>query len=512
MFKTALVSVSDKTGLVELLTPLVAEGLRILSTGGTAQFLRDKGFSVTDVSEVTGFPEVMDGRVKTLHPNVHMGLLAKRDDPAHVKTLERFKVSGIDLVVVNLYPFEDAVLAGGSESQLVEKIDVGGPTMLRAAAKNYKHVTVLCDPNDYPAFVEKRKEWTVDDSRSFAAKTFAHISVYDSLVARQLNELGGREMTASCIEAFPFGGRRIQSLRYGENPHQGAQWYRLPGDRDGLGSSRVLQGKELSYNNILDLDAASSLVSLYDEPAAVAVKHNNPCGAAVNKDLRAALEKAVAADPVSVFGGIIAVNREIDAACATRLNEIFLECVVAPSFSAEALAIFAKKKNLRILSWPGIAKYRRPFEVRSVAGGFLVQSADSFKGVEWKNLGETPTDARSRDLRFGEKVCGVLKSNSIALVADGATVGLGMGQVNRVEAVEQALKRMTTHHPSLDPAKVSLVSDAFFPFKDSIELAAKAGIRWVLQPGGSVKDDEVIAAAKSLGVNMVMTGQRHFRH
>lgn len=503
MWQTALVSVSDKTGLVELLTPLVAEGLRILSTGGTAQFLREKGFQITDVSEVTGFPEVMDGRVKTLHPHVHMGLLAKRDDPAHVKTLKDFGVSGIDLVVVNLYPFEEAVLAGGDESKLIEKIDIGGPAMLRASAKNFRHVGVLCDPSDYAWFLENRSRWTTEKSRRLAAKVFAHTSVYDSLVSRSLDPIE---------EIFPFGGRRVQALRYGENPHQTAAWYRLPGDRNGLSASRVLQGKELSYNNILDLDAAASLVALLDEPAAVAVKHNNPCGAAVAGDLNVALEQALAADPVSVFGGIIAVNREVDARAALRLNELFLECVVAPSFSDEALTVFAKKKNLRVLSWPGLPKFQRPFELRSVAGGFLVQSADSFASGEWVHHGDRPDAARLADLRFGEKVCGTLKSNAIALVAEGRTVGLGMGQVNRVEAVEQAIKRMSTHHPTLDTGRVCLVSDAFFPFKDSIELAARAGIRWVLQPGGSLKDEEVIAAAKSLGVNMTMTGRRHFRH
>ncbi|HRO66662.1 MAG TPA: bifunctional phosphoribosylaminoimidazolecarboxamide formyltransferase/IMP cyclohydrolase [Pseudobdellovibrionaceae bacterium] len=506
MWKRALVSVSDKTGLTELLSPLAAEGLEIISTGGTAKFLKDKGFTVKEISEVTGFPEVMDGRVKTLHPKVHMGLLGRRDSKEHMDSMKQFGVEGFDLVVVNLYPFEEAARSKASMPDLIEKIDIGGPSMLRSAAKNHASVAVLCDPTDYAWFLENKDDWNELKGRRLAAKVYAHTSVYDSLIARELGYDGPA--------LFPSGGKLVQSLRYGENPHQTAAWYRWPADDKGLASARIIQGKELSYNNLLDLDASVSLVREFGEPGAVAVKHNNPCGAALSKNLTRAVQGALKSDPISVFGGIVAVNREVGAAEASLLSEIFLECVVAPAFSDEALAIFAKKKNLRILAWPDMISFERKFDLKSVAGGFLVQTPDRFsKDVShWKFSGETPDDSRRSDLLFGEKVCGVLKSNSIALVADGVTVGLGMGQVNRVDAVEQALTRMKAHHPNLDPSRISLISDAFFPFPDSIEKAAEAGLRWVLQPGGSVKDEEVLAAAKKRGVNVVLTGQRHFRH
>lgn len=505
MWKRALVSVSDKTGLVELLKPLVAEGLEIVSTGGTARFLKESGFKVTDISEVTGFPEVMDGRVKTLHPNVHMALLGRRDLDDHMSTMAKYGVTPFDLVVVNLYPFEEAARSKASLPELIEKIDIGGPSMLRSAAKNHASVAVLCDPTDYSWFLENRQSWSEEKGRKLAAKVYAHTSVYDSLIARELGYEGPG--------LFPAGGKMVQSLRYGENPHQAATWYAWPGDTEGLASATVLQGKELSYNNILDLDAAVSLVREFSEPAAVAVKHNNPCGAALDPNLTVAIEKSLKTDPVSVFGGIVAINREVGAPEARLLTDLFLECVVAPSFSEEAMSLFAKKKNLRLLAWPGMMSSVRTFDLRSVAGGFLVQTPDRFQNdtSHWVCDSALPED-RKRDLLFGEKVCGALKSNAIALVAGGMTVGLGMGQVNRVDAVEQALLRMKTHHPHINPANVSLISDAFFPFPDSVEKAAQAGIRWILQPGGSVKDEEVKAAAKSLSVNMVLTGQRHFRH
>ncbi|MBX3032503.1 MAG: bifunctional phosphoribosylaminoimidazolecarboxamide formyltransferase/IMP cyclohydrolase [Bdellovibrionaceae bacterium] len=501
----ALISVSDKTGLVELLTPLVREGLQIISTGGTAKFLRDKGFAVQDVSEVTGFPEVMDGRVKTLHPNVHMALLGRRDVAEHQQTMSRFGVQSFDLVVVNLYPFEEAARSKASMPELIEKIDIGGPSMLRSAAKNHAQLAVLCDPADYQWFLDNRLDWTEAKGRQLAAKVYAHTSVYDALIAREL----GYEGPA----LHPGGGKLVQSLRYGENPHQAAGWYRWPSDTQGLAGARILQGKELSYNNLLDLDAAVALVKEFTSPGVVAVKHNNPCGAAVADRLIDAANAALTADPVSVFGGIVALNREVTAAEAEKLNAVFLECVVAPSFSEEALGVFTKKKNLRLLAWPEMMNFHRGADLRSIAGGFLVQSPDRFRAAsEWKFEGEKPDESRLRDLVFGERVGAALKSNAIALVANGRTVGLGMGQVNRVDAVEQALKRMKDHHPQIDRNSVSLISDAFFPFPDSVELAAREGIRWILQPGGSIKDEDVLAAAKRLGVNMVLTGERHFRH
>jgi phosphoribosylaminoimidazolecarboxamide formyltransferase/IMP cyclohydrolase len=506
MWQRALVSVSDKTGLVELLTPLVKEGLSIVSTGGMAKFLRDKGFTVTDISDITGFPEVMDGRVKTLHPNVHMALLGRKDVADHVETLKKFEVSSFDLVVVNLYPFEEAARSKASMPELIEKIDIGGPSMLRSAAKNHSQLAVLCDPQDYAWFLQNRSEWSLEKGRHLAAKVFAHTSVYDGLIAR---ELGYQEPGL-----YPAGGKLVQSLRYGENPHQTASWYRWPADTQGLSSARIIQGKELSYNNLLDLDASVALVKEFDLPGAVAVKHNNPCGAAIAQDLTQAVSRALSADPVSVFGGIIALNREVGPIEAQALSEIFLECIVAPSFSDGALQIFGKKKNLRVLAWPDLMKFQKSADLRSVAGGFLIQNTDRFREgtTHWSFEDGKPDDQRMMDLRFGEKVCASLKSNSIALVANGQTLGLGMGQVNRVDAVEQAIKRMKTHHPTVNPASVSLISDAFFPFPDSIELAASEGIGWILQPGGSVKDEEVKTAARRLKIKMVLTGERHFRH
>ncbi len=504
MFQNALVSVSEKKGLVEFLKPLYQKGLRIVSTGGTAQYLKDNGMSVVDVSEQTGFPEVMGGRVKTLHPHVHMSILSRPDHPEDLELLKKTGLAPFDLVVCNLYPFEAAVEKNLQGSELIEKIDIGGPTVLRAAAKNFAQVTVVCDPDDYE-WISQKIEISVGDRKKLAAKVFAHVSSYDSLVASELGNGWGPQ--------FSVGGHKVMELRYGENPHQSAAWYRILADQKGLHTAEVLQGKVLSYNNLLDLEAASSLVQNFKEPAAVAVKHNNPCGAAIAAKLSQAVELALKADPVSVFGGIFAVNREIGKAEAEMLHSIFLECIVAPSFTAEAMDIFAKKKNLRILKWKSLAEPQMRFEMKTVAGGFLLQEKDSIGSANaqsWKFLKQSPSDAVMKDLQFAEKVCASLKSNAIALVKDGQTVGLGMGQVNRVDAVKQAIERMKTHFGSLKD--VILASDAFFPFADSIEIAAQAGISWVLQPGGSMKDEEVFAAANKLGINMVVTGTRHFKH
>lgn len=503
MFKNALVSVSDKTGLIEFLKPLYQKGLRIVSTGGTAQYLKENGMKIVDISEQTGFPEVMGGRVKTLHPHVHMALLSRADHPEDFELLKERGLEPFDLVVCNLYPFEQAVEKNYQGAELIEKIDIGGPTVLRASAKNFQQVTVLCDPSDYPKVLEKG---TVElaDKKKFAAKVFAHVSSYDSLVAAQLGAGWG--------ENFSLGGHKVMDLRYGENPQQSASWYRLLADQKGIHTAEIIQGKTLSYNNLLDLDAASSLVQMFTEPCAVAVKHNNPCGAAISKTIDEAIEKALKADPVSVFGGIIASNREIGKKSAEALHSLFLECIVAPSYSTEALEIFAKKKNLRILKWAGIQQVQTQFEMKTVGGGFLLQSKDQISAdtSAWKFLGERPSDQLMHDLQFAEKVCSVLKSNAIALVKNGQTVGLGMGQVNRIDAVKHSIERMRTHFGNLD--NVILASDAFFPFSDSVEIAARSGVKWVLQPGGSVKDEEVFTRAQELGVNMIVTGQRHFKH
>lgn len=502
MFKNALISVSDKSGLIDFLKPF-RSGLRIVSTGGTARFLRENGFTVTDVSEQTQFPEVMGGRVKTLHPSIHMALLARQDQAEDMQLLHENGLEPFDLVICNLYPFEEAVRNRSQEQNLVEMIDVGGPTILRASAKNFARVTVLCNPGDYH-WVGQKQRLELEDRKRLAAKVFAHVSVYDSLVASQLNSEWGSD--------FSLGGHKVMDLRYGENPGQSASWYKKPADQTGLHAAEILQGKVLSYNNLLDLDAASFVVRMFDEPCAVAVKHNNPCGAAIDSSPAKALEKALKADPLSVFGGIVALNREIGRTEAELLRSLFLECVVAPSYSQEALELFASKKNLRILRWPQMLNEQDQSELKTVAGGFLLQTKDQphSSTQNWNWIGEKASEQVLSDLRLAEKVCAALKSNAIALVKDGQTVGLGMGQVNRVDAVKHAIQRMKDNFGDLQD--VVLASDAFFPFSDSIEIAAQAGIRWILQPGGSLKDEEVIAAVQNLGLNMVLTGQRHFRH
>jgi phosphoribosylaminoimidazolecarboxamide formyltransferase/IMP cyclohydrolase len=507
MFKNALVSVSDKTGLVEFLAPLAAKGLRIVSTGGTAEHLKQAGLKVVDLKEQTGFPEVMGGRVKTLHPRVHMPLLARDFERSDMDLLKKEGLEPFDLVIVNLYPFEQTLLKKDSEKltehDLIEKIDIGGPTLLRASAKNFSRITVVVDPRDYE-WIAQKGETDLADRKKLAGKVFAHVSRYDSLISHWFGAFGGPDLS--------FGGTLVQPLRYGENPNQHAQWYAFSADTKGLHSAKVLQGKELSYNNILDLEAASLLVKEFDGPAAVAVKHNNPCGAATGADILEALHKTVAGDPVSVFGGIVALNREIGATEAEALGKIFLECVVAPKVSPAALEVFAKKKNVRVLEWPHLMNCARPVELRTVAGGFLVQSVQALGSDvnAWKFFGEVPDAEVMKDLIFAEKVCAALKSNAIAIVQNGQTLGLGMGQVNRVEAVLHAVARMKSHHSGR--TRTVLASDAFFPFPDSIEKASEAGVKWILQPGGSLRDQEVFDAAKRLGVNMILTGERHFRH
>lgn len=507
MFKNALVSVSDKTGLVEFLKPLADKGLRIVSTGGTAQHLKNAGLKVVDVSEQTGFPEIMNGRVKTLHPKVHMGLLA-RDIPEDRQVLQQNGVDMFDLVIVNLYPFEKALIdkwkgANVTDQDMIEKIDVGGPSMIRAAAKSFSRIAVVSDPKDYSWLASKEKV-TDEDRRILAAKAFAHCSRYDSLISHYLGAFWGEETS--------FGGTKVQDLRYGENPQQRASWYQFSGDIEGLQTAEILQGKTLSYNNLLDLDAASFLLQNLDPNSAVVVKHNNPCGVGSGQTLTEGLKRALDADPVSAFGGIVALGGRVSAVDADLLKNVFLECVVAPEFSPEALEILKSKKNLRLLAWPHIFKAKRSFELKSIAGGFLMQSADNLMmGTDgWQFLGEQPSPQVLQDLIFAEKVCASLKSNSIAIVSGLQSLGLGMGQVNRVDAVAQAIERQRTHHPKVN--NLVLASDAFFPFPDSIEKLAQAGIRWVLQPGGSVKDQDVFEAARNLKVNLVITGRRHFRH
>jgi phosphoribosylaminoimidazolecarboxamide formyltransferase/IMP cyclohydrolase len=506
MFRNALISVSDKTGLVEFLKPHVAKGMRVVSTGGTLKHLRENGIPAIEVSEQTGFPEVMDGRVKTLHPRVHMPILAREGNAEDAKLLANEKLEPFYLVIVNLYPFEEARTKNLADHELIEFIDIGGPSLLRAAAKNHDRIAVVCEPEDY-AWIAAKGELTLADRRRLAARVYRHTSRYDDLIAKTLATDDEKPVT--------LVGREVAELRYGENPQQKAWWFRDPMAVSGLHEAKILHGKPLSYNNILDLDAACGTVAEFSDPAAVAVKHNNPCGVGTDASAARAVSLAIQADPVSVFGGIVAVNRQVDLASAEEMAKIFLECVIAPSFSPEALERLKKKKDLRLLEWPKLGEPSLTKQFRTVAGGFLVQTADQTSDWSdaWKIMsvaGENPSAEIKRDLMLAWKVCARLKSNAIAIAGEGRTLGLGMGQVNRVDAVEHAIARMNKHHQGRVHAV--LASDAFFPFPDSIELAAKAGVRWIIQPGGSIRDEEVLARAAELGINMVLTGTRHFRH
>lgn len=505
MFKRALVSVSDKTGLIEFLEPLVKQGLEIVSTGGTAEFLKKQSWKITDISEVTKFPEVLDGRVKTLHPHVHMGLLAKTDSSDHMNTLKTHQVEMFDLVVGNLYPFEKALQDNLKGQDLIEKIDIGGPSFLRSAAKNFSSVTVVCRPSDYIWIQKKNYQLDLADRQILASRVFRLASDYDQMIASSL--------AGQVEDIHSFSGKLKQKLRYGENEQQTGYWFQNSGKKSGLTLVEQLNGKELSYNNLLDLDAALNFVSQFRMPAAVAVKHNNPCGAAYGQKGDVVLKKTLESDPVSVFGGVVATNFTVSAQQADLLNSLFIECVLAPDFSNEALEILKSKKNIRLLKGAQeIFQKSMTQEIRSISGGFLLQDKDfgSSDSKKWKIIGEPLNSSMMELAYFGEAVCASLKSNAIAIVGYGQALGLGMGQVNRVDAVEQAIQRWKKNHPNLN--EVLLVSDAFFPFSDSIEKCFDAGIRWILQPGGSIKDGEVIQRATDLKLNMILTGQRHFRH
>ncbi len=516
MFKNALVSVSDKTGLIDFLKPYVAAGMRVVSTGGTGAYLKEHGIPVVDVSEQTGFPEVMGGRVKTLHPRIHMALLARPEHQEDTLLLEEQGLNPFDLVIGNLYPFSEKLGEGLSEFNQIEFIDVGGPSFLRAAAKNFQTTTVVCDPRDY-GWIAGKLNLSLDERRTLASKVYAHTAAYDKVVS---DYLSGKKDAGS---NFELKGSPVAQLRYGENPHQQATWYSQgSGMQDscedhGLHRAQVLQGKELSYNNLLDLSASVNVLrdlNSFGLTACVAVKHNNPCGVALDPKGEAAVERALQADPVSVFGGIVAVNKEVTGAMAKKLQTLFLECVVAPDFSAEAREIFSSKKNLRLLSWPQMLVREGHPLIRSLPGGFVVQTPDTVGewGSSWQVLTDQGLDDKLRvELLFAWKVAAHLKSNSIAIVGEGQSLGLGMGQVNRVDAVDQAISRFQRFHSGFSGRAV-LASDAFFPFSDSVERIAQAGISWVIQPGGALRDQEVLQKARELGVSMVLTGERHFAH
>jgi phosphoribosylaminoimidazolecarboxamide formyltransferase/IMP cyclohydrolase len=512
---TALISVYDKTGLVPLAKGLKELGWNLLGTGGTLKALREAGLDVQEVADYTGAPECFDGRVKTLHPKIHGGLLFRREEEAHVQDAQRLGIPPIDLVVVNLYPFEATIAKEGvTFPECIEQIDIGGPSMLRSAAKNHASVTVLTDPAQYEPFLAKVKAgtWTATDRRACALKVFQTTAAYDAAIATWFARQTESAPAAELPQSLALGLGLKQSLRYGENPHQGAGFYVQPGAAvEGLAACRQLQGKELSFNNLLDADATARLAWVFAEPSCVIVKHNNPCGAACADTPLEAFQKALASDPVSAYGGIVAFNRPLDEATALALAPTFWEVILAPGFSEGALAILAAKKALRLLetpaTWPSGAS---GLDVRAIGGGFLVQRPDTdFKAVDHWEVKVEGTGPRpfTRDLVLAQQVAKVVKSNSIVLVKDGGTVGVGAGQMSRVDSVEIACRKAG------EKAKGAVLgSDAFFPFADGLELAASHGVSAFVEPGGSVRDEDVIAAAKRLGVWLFFTGMRHFRH
>ncbi|WP_404430585.1 bifunctional phosphoribosylaminoimidazolecarboxamide formyltransferase/IMP cyclohydrolase [Sutcliffiella horikoshii] len=507
----ALVSVSNKEGIVPFVQQLVDLGVEVISTGGTKKVLQDNGVKVIGISEVTGFPEILDGRVKTLHPMIHGGLLAMRDNESHKAQLEEHGITPIDLVVVNLYPFKETISKADSTFEdAIENIDIGGPTMLRAAAKNHKDVAVLVDPVDYEGVIAELKESgkvEVATRRRLAAKVFRHTAAYDAMISNYLTEAVEEKHPESLTVTF----EKKQDLRYGENPHQKAAFYQAPlASEFSIASAEQLHGKELSYNNINDADAALQIVKEFKDPAVVAVKHMNPCGVGTGATTVEAYRRAYEADPVSIFGGIIAFNTEVDKETAELLHELFLEIVIAPSFSEDALAVLKQKKNIRLLlvdmNGAGVMQSR----MVSVRGGLLVQDEDQ-AGFEDATITvptkREPTEQEWADLKLAWKVVKHVKSNAIVLAKEGQTVGVGAGQMNRVGAAKIAIEQ--AGEKAIGSA---LGSDAFFPMNDTVEAAAKAGVTAIIQPGGSIKDEDSIKKADEYGITMVFTGMRHFKH
>ena len=520
----ALLSVSDKSALIEFARALAGHDIELVSTGGTAKALADAGLKVRDVSELTGFPEMMDGRVKTLHPKVHGGLLAIRDNPDHTQAMKTHGIGPIDLLVVNLYPFEATIDKGAAFEECIENIDIGGPAMIRGAAKNHDDVAVIVEASDYQAVLDElaanKGATTLSLRRRLAAKAYARTAAYDAAISNWF----AAELKLETPDFRSFGGRLIQPLRYGENPHQTAAFYRLPDKRPGVSTARQLQGRELSYNNINDTDAAYECVGEFDprrSAACVIVKHANPCGVAEGVDLVTAYRKAFACDPISPFGGIIALNRTLDADTARAITEILTEVIIAPDATEEAMAIIGKRRNLRLLLGGSLPDPRAAgLTAKTVAGGFLVQSRDNavIDDMALKTVTKrAPTDAELRDLKFAFRVAKHVKSNTIVYAKELATVGIGAGQMSRVDSARIAARKAQDAALELKlaepPTKGSVVaSDAFFPFADGMLACIEAGATAVIQPGGSVRDDDVIKAADEHNVAMVITGVRHFRH
>lgn len=510
--KRALISVFDKTGIVDFAKSLDSLGWQIISTGGTSKKLKEEGIQVQDISDLTRFPECFDGRVKTLHPNVEGGILAIRDNENHQKQMSELGVEPIDIVVCNLYPFKQTVLKPGvSHEEIIENIDIGGPTMIRAAAKNYKFVTVITDPEDYPKVIEELQtngETSASTKEMLAAKVFIHTAHYDALIADYFSE----RLEIASPKTLTLTYEKKQDLRYGENPHQSATFYTsIKGTKGTLTSAIQLHGKELSYNNIGDTDGALEALKEFDEPTIVAAKHANPCGVGSADTLLEAYKKAYEADPVSIFGGIVAANQEIDGATAAEMAKVFLEVIVAPSYSQKALDILTKKKNIRLLQLEEIGhKDKKAAKAKTVLGGLLIQSLDT-ELISEKDLKivskRKPTAQEMDDLLFAWKVVKHTKSNGIAIAKDKCTTGVGPGQVSRIWALENAIRQGGERI-----AGSVMASDAFFPFPDCVEAAHKAGITAIIQPGGSVRDQESIEAADRYGIAMIFTGMRHFKH
>ena len=502
-----LLSVTDKTGILEFASALAAMGAELISTGGTARLIRDAGIPVADVSDVTGFPEMLDGRVKTMHPMIAGGILAMRGNPEHMAAIQAHGIAPIDMVVVNLYRFEEvAAKAGAPLAELIENIDIGGPTMLRAAAKNYQDVAVVTAPEDYASVIEEMRAsggtLSLDTKWRLARKVFRTTAAYDAAISARLEQV---DAAGPLPLSLAVNAPKLMDLRYGENPHQAAALYGRPGL--GIAGAAQLHGKELSYNNLVDLDAAWQLVNEFQQPAVAIVKHTNPCGCAEQDTLAEAYRKAFEADPVSAFGGVIGINRPIDEETAREIAKTFIEAIAAPDYSAEALALLAAKKNLRLMR---VSPGADSLVVKSISGGYLAQTADSAKLDRAAAVVKTrraPSEAEWADLEFGWKVAKHVKSNAIVYARAGQTVGVGAGQMSRVDSVKLGAMKAV-----LPVAGTVVASDAFFPFADGVEAAAANGAIAFIQPGGSVRDAEVVAAADRLGVAMVFTGVRHFRH
>lgn len=509
--KRALVSVSDKTNLVPFVSSLVELGYEIISTGGTKKALEAAGIKTIGISEVTDFPEIMDGRVKTLHPKVHGALLCVRDNPDHVRQIEELGIPYIDLVCVNLYPFKETVQKPGvSHEEIIENIDIGGPSMLRSASKNYKFIPVLCDPSDYDAVVKELREngeTSLTTREYLAAKVFRHTASYDTMIASYLTERTGEKYP----EKFTITFDKVQELRYGENPHQSAAFYKGMNPQYSLANAKQLHGKELSYNNIQDGNAAIEILKDFEgQPAVVGLKHMNPCGVGIGKTIEEAWDKAYEADPVSIFGGIVAFNEPIHASVAEKLSKIFLEIIIAPAFDEDAFEILSKKKNIRLMQLDTSLEVNAKYKVTNVNDGLLVQDIDDHK-ITAEDLrcvtNRKPTEEELEQLLFAWKVVKHVKSNAIVLVKDNMTIGVGAGQMNRVGAAKIAIEQAG------EKAKGSIMSsDAFFPMPDTVEEAVKAGVTAIIQPGGSIKDQLSIDVCNEHGIAMVYTGVRHFKH